>query len=246
MTENFDKSVETKHKDNPDVRPQQVLLDDNYSTPAFPRDFKSCFNKDFLKNYHKGVMNYKYKDIPCLKSPIDLALYMMLIHKVKPKTIVEIGSFQGGSALFYADLADMYGISSRVITVDFRDVQSQSDSRVEFIRADALNLEDSELHEALKSCPKPWLIIEDSAHTFDVCYAVLEYFSDKLDKGEYLIMEDGIIEDQGGNHRYGGGPNKAIHEFFKAHPDVYHIDESLTDFFGYNATFNPNGYLVKN
>ena len=169
---------------NPNRRPEQqeVLspVEIPLPTPAIPRSFKTAFDLEFLSEYHRGTMNYTYKGISCLKDPIDLALYIKLIWELKPKAIVEIGSFRGGSAVLYADLCKIYGLETQVITVDFRAIQGHCDNQVRFIQADALHLEQSELHSVLESLPRPWLIIEDSAHTFEVCYAVLNYFKTRM------------------------------------------------------------------
>jgi cephalosporin hydroxylase len=190
-------------------------------------------------------MDYTYKGIPCLKDPIDLALYIKLIWEKQPRTIIEIGSFQGGSAIFYADLCQTYGLDTQIVTVDFRAIQHSVDARVRFIQADALNLAESDLHEALDSLPRPWLVIEDSAHTGEVTYAVLEYFEQRMQPGEVLIIEDGVIEDQGANEHYRGGPNRGVYRMFDSKPDSFRLMTEYTDFFGRNATFNPNGYLEK-
>lgn len=241
-----------KHFHNPDVRPvEQNKLQEKenaFVTPPEPRSFATAFSPAFLKGYHKGVMNYTYKGVSCLKSPIDLAIYMKLIFEVKPATIVEIGSFNGGSAIFYRDLARMYGMDIDIITVDFRDVvdfDQTEEEGIKFIKADASDLSNSDFHGVAQALKRPVLAIEDSAHTFEVTYNVIDYFKDFLMSGEYLIVEDGVIEDQGGNWRYDGGPNRAVYEFLKNHPGVFEIDKNYTDFFGVNATFNPNGYLVK-
>ena len=170
---------------------------------------------------------------------------MKLIWELRPASIIEIGSFHGGAALFYADLSDMYGIKSRIITVDFRAIQAKRSDRVEFVQADAMDLRSSDLHNVLDTLPRPWLVIEDSAHTFEVCFAVLNYFKDRMRRGEVLIMEDGVIDDQGAKKFYGGGPNLAISTFFAQWPKKFRLMTEYTDFFGINATFNPNGYLEK-
>lgn len=235
---------------DPNVRPNIQgggLEDISFSapTPDIPRAFKTCFEPDFLESYHKGTMNYCYKGIPCLKDPIDLALYIKLIWELKPATIIEIGSFHGGSAIFYKDLCETYKLSTSVITVDFRAIQGHDDPRVNFIQADALHLDQSQLDVELLSCPRPWLVIEDSAHTGEVTLAVIKYFSQKMMRGDVLIVEDGVIEDQGANSTYRGGPNFGVNRFFSDHPKEFRVMTEYTDFFGRNATFNPNGYLEK-
>ena len=246
-----DQPLVERRKSNPNIRPDEQNKTrspgDIAATPPNPRAFKTGFSPDFLKAYHAGVMRYTYRGIGCLKSPIDLAIYMMVIWDKKPGTIVEIGSFQGGAAEFYFDLTRTYGLETAIITVDFRDVRTADDapSRIEFIQADALDLANSPLHERLKSAPRPWLIIEDSAHTYEVTHAAMAYFADVMEPGELLIVEDGVIEDQGANWRYDGGPNRAVNTFFENRPDVFRVVEHYNDFFGTNVSFNPNGYLEK-
>lgn len=240
-----------KHKTNADVRPQAQNIKNEKGayakTPDTPRNFKTAFSPEFLKPYHQGVMRYTYRGVSCLKSPIDLALYMKLLYETRPATIIEIGSFHGGAALFYADITEAYGLDTEIITVDFRDIQhrpgDQRHPRVEFVQADALDLANSNLHTRLESARHPWFIIEDSAHTFQVSYAVMEYFAPRMKAGEYMIIEDGVIEDQGANWRYDGGPNRAVHQFFLDHPETYEVDTDTNDWFGTNCSFNPNGYL---
>ena len=36
---------------------------------------------------------------PMLKNPFDLALYLLLLRRLKPRTVIEIGSKSGGSGL---------------------------------------------------------------------------------------------------------------------------------------------------
>ncbi|WP_209835251.1 CmcI family methyltransferase [Ruegeria sp. HKCCE3926] len=242
-----------EHTLNPDVRPQEQNIDNEEgafgTTPPVPRPFGSTFTPDILAAYHAGVMKYQYRGVTCLKSPIDLAVYMLILFEKKPGTIVEIGSFHGGAAMFYRDITRAWGLDTQVITVDFRSNQYQDEQvgteGIEFVQTDALKLDGSDLEERLKTAPRPWMVIEDSAHTFEVSYAVLEYFKSRMQTGECLIVEDGIIEDQGANWRYDGGPNRAVHEFFLNNPDEYRLMDNYNDFFGYNLSFNPNGYLEK-
>lgn len=49
--------------------------------------------------------------------------------------------------------------------------------------------------EFLKNLPKPWLVIEDSAHFYDTTFAILSYFDKFLTKGDYIVVEDGVVAD---------------------------------------------------
>ncbi len=237
------------HEYDPNARPEGVQhgASDDWVTPGEPRSFKTAFEPDFLASYHRGVMAYTYKGVSCLKSPIDMAIYMLMIYELRPGTILEIGSYHGGAALFYRDICRNYGLETDIVTLDFQARDSQvalkEDSGIGFIEADATKLEDSALHDRLGEMKRPLMVIEDSAHTRDVTLAVLEYFKGVLRTGEFMIVEDGVIEDQGANANYGGGPNRAVYEFLKSNPGVFEIDTRYNDWFGVNASFNPNGYL---
>jgi cephalosporin hydroxylase len=88
-------------------------------------------------------------------------------------------------------------------------------------------------------------VVEDSAHTLEACTAALDFFGRHLLPGEYLVIEDGVLDDLGVTARYGGGPNAAIAEYLAAKPSVFEIAAGYCDMFGHNATYNPNGYLKK-
>ena len=90
------------------------------------------------------------------------------------------------------------------------------------------------------------MIIEDADHRPDTTLAVLEFFDRWLCPGEYIIIEDGIINDLFDKERvaeFMGGPRPAIETFLRAHGTDYEVDARLCDFFGPNMTWNVNGYL---
>lgn len=170
---------------------------------------------------------------------------MKLIFEQKPATIVEIGSFKGGSALFFADISAAYGARSQVVSVDREKVGADLDERVKFVEGDATRLAECALNDALPQLPRPWLVIEDSAHTSEACRAVLDYFASRMLAGDVLVIEDGVLDDLGWSAEYQGGPNRALAEFFEVNPGVFRVMTEYTDFFGRNATYNPNAYLEK-
>ena len=66
-----------------------------------------------------------------------------------------------------------------------------------------------------------------------------------MEKGEYLIVEDGNLNDLR-YWEYDDGPNRAIAEFLERHPSDYRVAEEYCDFYGKNVTWNTNGYLQRN
>ena len=208
-------------------------------------NFKTCFDPEFLTSYQAGTMAYRYKDTRCLKSPIDLAIYLRVLWNERPKTIIEIGSKEGGGARLLRDLARLNDLDSQVVSIDLQKPDLPDTEDVRFLIGDAHDLAPTFKAGRLYDLPRPWLVIEDSAHTYAACLAVLEFFDGLLAKDEMLVMEDGVLDDLGMRDLYEGGPNRAIGEYLAAHPGAYEVQRNYCDMFGPNATYNPNGYLRK-
>jgi cephalosporin hydroxylase len=212
---------------------------------SFPqRPFESSIRGEFLKHYQRGVLGYTYRGVPCFKSPIDLAIYLKLIWELKPRTIIEVGTKAGGSALLWADILAIYGFSAHVYSIDL-DPARIADERISFLAGDVHDLLSAFDRNGIMAAPRPWLVTEDSAHTYDGCLAALRYLSTVMAAGDVLVMEDGNLAELGLEERYQGGPSRAIAEFMTHDPGRFEVLSSLCDLFGPNATYNPNGYLRK-
>lgn len=210
------------------------------------RSFKTPFTRPQLGAYHHGVMHYQYRDVMCNKSPIDIALYMHLFHAVQPGSFIEIGTKFGGSALMFRDFAKMYDMDTQVVTIDRTPPAASDDfDGIRLVQGDVMALEQTFTEHALFDLPRPWILSEDSAHTFDACMAVLAFGAKHLRPGEYLIMEDSVLAELDLADRFDGGPSRALETYLTDNPGVYEIDTSYCDMFGRNATTNPNGYLRK-
>jgi cephalosporin hydroxylase len=173
-----------------------------------------------------------------------LALYGRLIFAEKPATIVEIGSWTGASALWFADQMINFGLAPRVVSIDTNPVLNLYAEGVAFLRGDARSLS-SVLDAALPDLPRPMLVSEDSDHMASTCLSVLEYFHQHLRQGEYLVVEDGIVIDLGVAADYEGGPSVALDAFLRRHPNDYEIDGTYCDHYGYNVTYAINGYVKR-
>ena len=184
--------------------------------------------------------------LPLLKNPFDLALYPLLLWRTKPRTLFEIGSKDGGSALWMGDLFDTFGIDGHIYSLDVFKVESVSHPRVTFLQGDGRDLGPSFRRDMMASLPRPFLVIEDADHAYETSIAVLRFFHPFLQPGEYIVTEDGIITDMtSGDDSFLSGPHRALQEFLTEHGDQYEIDSGYCDFFGSNVTWNTNGYLRK-
>jgi cephalosporin hydroxylase len=181
-----------------------------------------------------------------LKSPFDLAIYCWLIGRVGPRTIIEIGSKAGGSALWFADMLTAHGIDGSVVSVDLAP-PSLVDPRIRFLAGDALDLRATLDDGFLAALPRPFLVTEDSAHTFDATIGVLRALDPSLAVGDRIVVEDGILAQfsDARYRRYEDGPNRAVAAFLAETGDRYAIDTEACDMFGTNYTWNPNGWLQR-
>jgi cephalosporin hydroxylase len=160
--------------------------------------------------------------------------------------VIEIGARHGGSALWFADMLAAHGIEGRVISVDLQPPELV-DHRIRFVAGDARDLDGALQAVLLRDLEHPWLVSEDSAHHFETTLAVLRFFDRHLHVGDHIVVEDGILRQFSGEHyrRYDDGPNRAVQAFLAETGGRYAVDEESCDLYGYNYTWNPNGYLVR-
>jgi len=191
----------------------------------------------------EGKHQYTWRGVPCQKDPFDLALYPLLLWRERPRTIIEIGTKYGGSALWFSDTCRALGLETRIITIDIKKREIPSAANVEFIHGNGRNLANALPQALMRSIERPLLVIEDADHHSATTLAVLTFMDNYLLPGEYIVVEDGIIESlHDDTGRYGGGPQQAIEQFLKQHAH-YEVDRSYCDFFGVNVTWNTNGFI---
>jgi len=195
-----------------------------------------------LAQIQGGTLSYSYKGIRCAKSPFDLALYQLLLGRLRPRAIREFGTLAGGSALWFADQLRILGIEGHVHSMDIASPPPIADPDITFHTGDVLTIAKHMPASWVQSLPRPILVVEDAGHHYKMTLAVLNHLGPLLEAGEYIAVEDSVATAMGHAHLYDGGPLRAIHEFLAAHPE-FEIDRSYCDFFGRNNTWNVNGYL---
>lgn len=209
------------------------------------RKFATSLPQAALEPIQAGTLKTRYKGLRLCKNPFDLVLYLQLIEKLKPQTIIEIGTSEGGSAIWFDDQCTALGLKTKVYSFDIVLPDVKSTSRVKFLMADARDPDGTFPTEILKSAPHPWLVIDDSAHTYSTVSSLLNFFDKFMLPGDYVVVEDGIVADLQSDHyrAFEDGPNRAVGEFLESQHARYRIDSSLCDFFGYNVTYCPNAWL---
>lgn len=226
------------------MSPSDNLSEDNNRICG--RAFRSSVPGRVLDQIQTGVMRTVYRGVPFYKSPFDIALYLQLLSRQRPGTVIEIGTKHGGGALWFADALAAHEIAgARVITVDINPIARLNDPRITFLTGDAKALAAALGETLLHSLPRPWLVIDDSSHRYEDVMAVLTFFHQHLRQGDYMVIEDGIVSQlsAGSYAHYDDGPNRAVADFLARDSTHYAVDEALCDFYGTNVTYNPNARL---
>ena len=203
----------------------------------------SDIDYDLLMKIQQGAMAYRYRGVALQKNPFDLAIYLLLLDRVRPRTLIEIGSKEGGSAIWFADQARLLGLSLEVLSIDLEVPAIAAGPNVKFLRGDARELGKVLTPALMNALARPLMVVEDSSHLAGTTWAVLQFFDPWLNSGEYIVIEDGILSDMRVGDLYDGGPLRAIEAFLERVDGRYEVDRGLCDYFGRNVTWNVDGYL---
>jgi len=197
-----------------------------------------------VRAFQKGIMGHAYRGRAMWKCPMDMAIYQGVLWDVRPRTVIELGSNTGASALWFADQLTAYGVEGfHIHSFDIRPVTDLADPRITFGFCDVSDPAAHLAPEWLESLPRPLLLIDDASHQGPHVLAVLRLIDRVARPGDYLIVEDGILSALGWDERYQGGPLAALRSFLAETAGRYQIDRARCDTFGRNVTWNPEGYL---
>ena len=161
-----------------------------------------------------------WKGMPLFKSVFDFAVYPMLLSEVRPRTLFEIGSGTGASAVWLADLARMLELGTTIYSLDVIRPDLEVEG-VRFLEGDCRRIESAFGPALLEEAPHPWVVIEDAHVNVE---AVLEHFGRAMNRGDYLVVEDSKDK------------QKDLAGFCARIPGAFQVDTRFTDYFGKNCT----------
>lgn len=221
------------------------------------REDKSVLTIEAIKTQCKGRNFITHKGVPVLKSPDDMIIIQQVLWDLRPATVIELGTFLGGSAIWLADMLRLMEIPSQVLSMDIdlslisEHARNIKPNNVTFLQGDSNVVQKTFTNDLLQGLPHPWLVIDD-AHTN--VYGVMKYFHGYMQTGDYFIMEDlNPNIPQLGYGRIFSGPYKKVGDnglimlkaFLTDYSQYYSVDSFYTDFFGYNGTWNWHGFICK-
>ena len=172
-----------------------------------------------------------------MKDPMTLSIYMMMLQEIKPKTILEFGTYDGGSALWMEDIMKSLSLECEIHTFDINQerVKLPKDSKINFHNLDNHKIDEfinlnRKLFDGITS---PALIIEDAHENATGIINAIDPF---LKSGDYLVIED-TLDDK--KYHETILSNKGINK------DSYLVDTHYCDFWGVNNSWNINSIFKK-
>lgn len=169
----------------------------------------------------QGVVEpYRWRGVPVYKTVWDLAIYQMLLAHKGFRTVLEIGSGPGGSAMWFADMSRAAGARVIVHTFDISPpAVDHSDVLVHGV--DLRHAPLDFMSQQLQGVEHPLLIVEDAHVSVDRSLKMTEGL---LAGGDYLVVEDSYDKQD------------VLAEFVSQSPLNLRVDTQYTDFYGVNAT----------
>ena len=200
--------------------------------------WSSLFTKEFNDIYQKikfAKWNYlKWKDLTLMKDPMTLSIYLQLLQDLKPKTILEFGTYEGGSALWMHDIMISLNLECKIHTFDINSekVRLPNLESLIFHHLDNLHIIEyvKENYKLFSSLERPVLVIEDSHINVIELLQTIDSF---IDTGDYLVVEDTLELSK----------YREMESFLSGHD--YLVDRYYCDFWGVNCSWNVNSFLKK-
>ncbi len=153
------------------------------------REDRSDLPAETIKAQYMGKSYITHRGCQLLKTTDDNLIFQQLLWYLRPATVIELGSYTGGSAIWMADMLRLMEIESCIYSMDHASriedqVRKIQPENVTFLTGDSNAIEKTFTEEFLSRMPHPWLVIED-AHTN--IYGVLEHFSRFTKSGDYTL-----------------------------------------------------------
>jgi cephalosporin hydroxylase len=163
--------------------------------------------REYVRARLMQVLHDSYMGVPLAKFPEDLRVYEHLMWIDGPDTVIELGTYGGGSALWFRDrLAALrvYGRTQHtplVVSVDI-DQTLARDALTGPGMQDGVTLIETPLQDPQTIAQVAELVqgrrcfvVEDSAHTFESTTAALEAYAQFVPQGGFMVVEDGCVDD---------------------------------------------------
>jgi cephalosporin hydroxylase len=153
------------------------------------------------------ALHDSYAGAPLVKFPEDLRVYEHLLWAQAADTVVEVGTYGGGSALWFRDrlrTLQAYGRIERdplVVSVDVDQADAAgllaavgSGQQIRLVEGDVRDASTVAEVRRLIADRTNCFVVEDSAHTYETTLASLEAFADLVPVDGFMVVEDGCVD----------------------------------------------------
>lgn len=203
------------------------------------------FHKLYYGPYSLPVQpwnNQEWMGCKILKCPCDMMILQEIIYETKPDTVIETGTFNGGSAYYISHCLFLAGKeNAQIITIDVDSREKYPNFRNMITYINGSSTDPSIFEKVKKMAKGKIMVILDSDHRKHHVIKEMELFAPLVSKGCYMIVEDSNINGHPALPGFGPGPYEAIHEYLSRHDD-FEIDKSREK---HLLTMFPDGYLKK-
>lgn len=182
---------------------------------------------------YKYMNNFSWMGRPAIQFPGDMLMMQELIWSGKPDYIIQTGIAHGGSLLLAATLQAVRG-SGMVIGIDIdirphNKIEIESNALSKYIKLFECSSVDTELKLELNKLIKKTdrvIVFLDSNHTEEHVLKELEFYSEWVKSGDYIVVMDTFIEDLGPNFdwkdrpwSFKNNPKTAVRKWLETNPD---------------------------
>ena len=224
--------------------------------PAVKVPFEATVREYWEARYPQHLVD-SYVGVPLYKFPEDLRAYEHLIWLARPNTIIELGTYRWGSALWFRDrlrVLQSYRRTDtvRVISVDtdiggarmwLKRADPDYQSSITLLEGDVTQAALAERVEAHLPPGARCMVVEDTAHTHATTLGALRNFARFVPVGGWFVVEDGCLDTDSMrlSETWPRGVLPAVREWL-ASPAGSRF-ESRRDLELYGLSSNPEGFL---
>lgn len=202
----------------------------------------------YVRWFHEANVwkSMTWHGIRTLKLPSDVWNYQEIIFERRVEHVIETGSRHGGSALFFAETLAARGAKGPVVSIDIEGTSNQvgSHAGIYFLLGDSAAEAMVERAVALMPAERgPLFLILDSDHSRDHVLRELRAWVPQLKSGDYLVVEDTIVNGHPVRKEHGPGPMEAIAAYLEEAPGLLVHDKAREAKFG--ASFAARGHYIR-
>jgi len=208
---------------------------------ARPEQVKAAFHRLYHKQGESTYNSTYWLGTPAQKCPLDMWSFQEILYETKPDVLVEMGTFKGGSAYFFASIFDLLK-HGRVVTVDIEEFPGKPQhGRITHLLGSSTSAEIVAKVRSLIAPGERVMVVLDSDHHRDHVLNELRLYNGLVSPGCYLIVEDTHFNGHPILPKFGPGPTEAVDEFLNTN-SAFVRDRTRERFL---LTFNPGGYLKR-